>query len=220
MCYGHYRKWQLYGDPLEDRRPQKKACTVEDCSRLADVRGVCMTHHKRVERYGDPFTLKRKYHPRFVDEAPEGHKTCRDCLVVLPLSAFNRGNGVQGVHTYCRECGSMRTKAKNARPGERLKQQLCEFNMTPADYYAMLAAQNGHCAYCPSTGANSRGGRLHMDHDHSCCPGRGSCGKCVRRLLCSSCNFMEGAAKGRPERLLAVAAGIARDQRHLVATAW
>jgi hypothetical protein len=29
---------------------------------------------------------------------------------------------------------------------------------------------------------------LHVDHDHNCCNGRKSCGKCVRGIICNRCN--------------------------------
>ena len=72
--------------------------------------------------------------------------------------------------------------------------------MTPERYEEMLASQGGVCAICrgddPGTGK-----RFAIDHDHSCCPGRRSCGKCVRGLLCQKCNRGLGLFNDDPERL-------------------
>jgi len=70
---------------------------------------------------------------------------------------------------------------------------LRKFNMTPADYDERLAAQGGVCAICrqPETHRHRGTGpvvALSIDHDHRCCPGTGSCGNCVRGLLCDRCN--------------------------------
>lgn len=71
--------------------------------------------------------------------------------------------------------------------GERAweRRMLQCFQLTPEAYWALWDAQNGRCAIC--LGRSSR--RLSVDHDHSCCPGKTSCGKCVRGLLCTmNCN--------------------------------
>lgn len=49
----------------------------------------------------------------------------------------------------------------------------------------MLHHQSHSCAVCGSTFA---GDDYRIDHDHSCCPGVRTCGRCVRKLLCRHCN--------------------------------
>jgi hypothetical protein len=61
------------------------------------------------------------------------------------------------------------------------------YNMTVEDYEKLLAAQDGHCRLCPAVQMSSER-RLCVDHDHKCCPGQKSCGKCVRAILCANCN--------------------------------
>lgn len=60
------------------------------------------------------------------------------------------------------------------------------YNLTPEQYDALYRAQGGRCALCRrATGASKR---LAVDHDHACCPGPVSCGRCVRGLVDSVCN--------------------------------
>jgi hypothetical protein len=53
------------------------------------------------------------------------------------------------------------------------------YGITPDDYDAMLAAQDGHCYFC-SAEVSPYGRRLSVDHDHV--TGR------VRGILCLRCN--------------------------------
>jgi hypothetical protein len=61
--------------------------------------------------------------------------------------------------------------------------------LTGIEYEAMLAVQEGVCALC---GQPPKTKRLAIDHDHRCCPGHFSCGKCIRGLLCTKCNLFLG----------------------------
>jgi len=67
------------------------------------------------------------------------------------------------------------------------------YNITPEDYWALYEAQGGCCALCQR--ATGKAKKLSIDHDHSCCPGRTSCGRCIRGLLCGPCNKYLGHAR-------------------------
>jgi len=75
------------------------------------------------------------------------------------------------------------------------------FGMTEADYDRMLERQGGVCAICGGPEPNKS--RFSVDHDHMCCPGRKSCGKCVRGLLCRQCNTGIGNLGESPDTLRA-----------------
>ena len=81
------------------------------------------------------------------------------------------------------------------------------FKITVEQYRQMLTAQDGLCAVCrkPEDAIFEKDGtpqRLAVDHDHACCSGSRSCGKCIRALLCSSCNAGLGLFKDDADRLL------------------
>lgn len=60
------------------------------------------------------------------------------------------------------------------------------YGLTEHQYQELWDSQNGKCAVCNEL--ETKGKRLHVDHDHSCCPGEETCGKCIRGLLCGKCN--------------------------------
>lgn len=64
-------------------------------------------------------------------------------------------------------------------------QRLAKYNLTPAEYKMILKEQGGVCAICLSPPGDRR---LCVDHDHRCCDFDGSCGACIRGLLCHVCN--------------------------------
>ena len=64
-----------------------------------------------------------------------------------------------------------------------------KYKMTGRDYAALLSQQGGVCRLCQEPpGAEP----LHVDHDHSCCATKKTCGRCVRGLLCRRCNTLLG----------------------------
>ena len=162
-------------------------------------------------------------------------KTCARCKKVLPASSFPPNPRLKsGLHSYCRPCRTAKNaeRPKNQRVPEMEKcctscdrlldashfmsnvnssdglrsrckactsstQILRKYHLT-SDQYADLA-KNG-CHICGSYK------RLHIDHDHSCCPRADSgsatiCGKCVRGVLCSDCNTGLGLFHDSPVAL-------------------
>ena len=145
--------------------------------------------------------------------------TCKDCAAPITQHA-GRGRQwlrceacrVQYQHDYNREYNR---EYRDARTPEQIEAQAQyqreahlqkNYGIGIAKFDAMLAAQGGTCAVatCTRTGTND-GRALHVDHDHSCCPGERSCGKCVRWLLCYQHNTGLGMFNDDPAELRAAA---------------
>jgi hypothetical protein len=85
------------------------------------------------------------------------------------------------------------------------------YKMSVDDYEALLSDQGGRCAICGTDDPGRNRVSFCVDHDHACCPGNVSCGKCIRGLLCDSCNRMLGTAKDNPKILLSAVSYLEKE---------
>jgi hypothetical protein len=155
-------------------------CSFDSCFRFAVRVGLCHTHYMQ-RRRGKPLTPIRAYRDPKPDQPrriarpslvrdEQGRKRCNLCTQWLAVDQFYADpRSADELSSHCGKCSN-----------------LSRFKLTRTSYEALLADQGGRCAFCskPHTEADP----LRVDHDHNCCPGRGSCGKCVRWLLCNGCN--------------------------------
>lgn len=151
---------------------------------------------------------------------PNDTKKCPACDATKPIADFGknrtRKDGLSFYCTLCMRAKSLNYRASNPEHVEKNRERLralyadqpryldylyrSKFGISYEQYEAMLTQQGGGCAICakvPAVGAT----RLSVDHDHSCCSGKRSCGECVRGLLCSDCNFGIGKFRDQPKLL-------------------
>lgn len=123
----------------------------------------------------------------------ESHKQCRVCEQIKPYSDFSKKDKKNAQkESYCFDC-------KKFMGTERV---LSRYGLNVDSYMEMFNSQNGVCLICKKPEKNGR--RLSVDHDHSCCNGAHSCGKCIRGLLCSRCNKTLGMVEDNIEYLNAM----------------
>jgi len=92
-------------------------------------------------------------------------------------------------------------KTEEGRLAAKESVRKCNYGLTNKEYNEILKTQNNSCAIC-QTKPHINGRDLAIDHDRKCCPGRKSCGKCVRGILCSSCNTSLGGFRDSTELLV------------------
>jgi hypothetical protein len=118
-------------------------------------------------------------------------KTCRLCGEAKKLDEFyaltrNKDNK----DSRCKVC--VRSKAKEVYLATRDVDKIKERNLKiryglSVEEYDKLISDG--CFIC---GTHER---LCIDHDHSCCPGKESCGNCIRGVLCWNHNIGEAKFK-------------------------
>jgi hypothetical protein len=67
------------------------------------------------------------------------------------------------------------------------------YGITFEEFLEKVVDQEGKCKICEKSMTFGKGRHAAcVDHNHGCCPGKRSCGKCIRGIICSSCNKLLG----------------------------
>lgn len=130
------------------------------------AKGLCDTCYRR-ER-------SRKYgvKPRREQIPPECHPSSKYYAAGLCKKCYQKSK----YYSYGKE-------RLDKNPNLKLKYRVNKHNISITEYQKLLNSQIGKCAICLSYMESPE-----IDHDHSCCNGPHSCGKCIRGLLCGKCN--------------------------------
>ncbi len=126
-------------------------------------------------------------------------RTCKKCGETKPLTDFykpgSKGDKPDARHYVCKECTKARVTANHCPETYRRQHLKRTYNITPEEYDAMLAKQDGHFACCPATTPGSSRRNIYFSVDHCHTTGK------VRGLLCHQCNTALGLIKDKPETL-------------------
>lgn len=111
---------------------------------------------------------------------------CIDCLALPQGKRPPRPRPTNGKPRAPRCATHEKDELRRVKAANQARNWQKTYGLSGADYAKLLAFQGGKCAICQKARGVVKA--LAVDHDHSCCPGPISCGRCVRGLCCGPCN--------------------------------
>ena len=130
-------------------------------------------------------------------------KICCTCKLEKSLEDdfHKRSTAKDGRQSSCKKCNTDQAQLwQKNNPTYYLtrskRNAIARHHLTEEEYVQLLKRFNGKCWACKEQEQN-----LGIDHDHTCCPGSHSCGRCVRGLLCVQCNTALGLLKDSEDRI-------------------
>jgi hypothetical protein len=119
---------------------------------------------------------------------------CRDCQKLNARLKYHedvklsRANAIAKRKKYAEKLNASERRRYWSNPEkESARKRLAKYGITPERFEQMKRDQDNKCAMCFCSEPGGMGD-WHVDHNHRCCPGTKSCGKCIRGLLCFRCN--------------------------------
>jgi recombination endonuclease VII len=140
----------------------------------------------RLRSFGIPV---RSLHNESKCRIDDGGRECTGCGVYKAWDAYwrsNTGHHIRGRVSRCIECQDP-TAAQAAMRRYKLRRH----HITEEQIAHLIELDGDVCALCGGD-QQIEAADLDLDHDHECCPGPFSCGKCIRGRLCRSCNRLVG----------------------------
>lgn len=100
-------------------------------------------------------------------------RICAGCLIYKSWEEFGGNSTRTFIRTFarCAECLAIQKVLKR-------------YNINLTQYESLLKEQDFSCGLC----LKPFEGTPQIDHAHTCCKGKDSCGNCVRGFVCGSCN--------------------------------
>lgn len=107
-------------------------------------------------------------------------------------------------------------KSNPRSPEESKRQHLRHrYGITLEAWEQAISDQDGKCYLCDRPLDFDQPRTIHVDHDHSCCAGKKSCGKCIRGIACDPCNRGVGYFSDDPDLMRRVADNLEAANRRL-----